>query len=106
MQFSSILRSGITVGFPSEAMTGDQRIVEIVVAPELSGTRLDRVLATSVSELSRSRLKQLIIDGQITIENRTIRDPAHRVAAGEAISVNIPPPTDPEPQPERIPLDI
>ena len=69
------------------------------------GERLDRLLATA-SELSRSRLKALILAGAVTIDNRTIRDPGHRVNAGDAITVAIPPDEPAEPQGENIPLNI
>src|SRR3954447_3844918 len=69
------------------------------------GERLDRLLATA-SELSRSRLKTLILAGAVTIDDRTIRDPGHRVNAGDAITVAIPPDEPAEPQGENIPLNI
>ena len=40
----------------------------VTVAPEEAGERLDRVLAARIPALSRSRLKALILDGQVTIE--------------------------------------
>ncbi len=69
------------------------------------GDRLDRMLAQA-SDLSRSRLKTLILEGAVTIGSRTIRDPGHRVNAGDAISVTIPPDAPAEPQGEDIPLAI
>ena len=42
----------------------------------------------------------------MTIGQRTIRDPGHRVNAGDAISVTIPPDAPAEPQGEDIPLTI
>jgi len=71
----------------------------------IKGERLDRVLAEA-SELSRSRLKALILAGAVTINARTIRDPGHRVNAGDAIAVAIPPDAPAEPQGEDIPLTI
>ncbi len=56
--------------------------------------------------LSRSCLKGLIIAGEIAIDGRTIRDPAHRVNAGSAILLRLPPPADPLPRPEAIRLAI
>src|SRR4051812_32358167 len=62
----------------------------VVVAD--AGNRLDRVLAANIPDLSRSRLKALILAGEVAIGGRTIRDPGHRVNAGDAIDVAIPPP--------------
>ena len=58
------------------------------------------------ANLSRSRLKTLILGGAVTIGNRTIRDPSHRVNAGDAIAVTVPPDEPAEPAPEDIPLKI
>ncbi len=78
----------------------------VTVAPEEAGERIDRVLAARIPALSRSRLKALILDGQVAIESRTVRDPAARVNSGERVRVTLPPPEPPEPAGEDIPLDI
>jgi 23S rRNA pseudouridine1911/1915/1917 synthase len=75
------------------------------VTAAAKGERLDRLLAQN-AELSRSRLKALILAGAVTIDGSTIRDPGHRVNAGDAIRVAIPPDAPAEPQPETIPLNI
>ena len=67
----------------------DRHSVFQMTAPE-KGERLDRMLAQA-SDLSRSRLKILILEGAVTVGQRTIRDPGHRVNAGDAVSVTIPP---------------
>jgi len=78
----------------------------VMVVPEEAGARLDRVLAARIPALSRSRLKALILGGEVTIEARTVRDPAARVNSGDTVRVNLPPPEPAEPAPEHIPLDI
>jgi len=78
----------------------------VTIAAEEAGQRLDRVLAARIPALSRSRLKALILDGQVTIEARTILDPATRVNSGDAIMVNLPPPEAASPRGETIPLNI
>jgi 23S rRNA pseudouridine1911/1915/1917 synthase len=88
-------------------MTATETAIETVtVAVEEAGQRLDRVLAARIPALSRSRLKALILDGQVKIAARTVRDPAAHVNSGEIITVNLPPPEEPEPKGERIPLNI
>src|SRR2546423_7840046 len=77
----------------------------IVVATSEDGERVDRVLAGHAG-ISRSRLKALILAGEIAIDGETIRDPAHRVNVGASIAVRIPPPTDPLPRAENIALAI
>ena len=81
--------------------------VEAVVVGEAeAGERLDRVLASHVTALSRTRLKALVQDGRVTVGGRTIRDPGHRVNAGERLTVEVPPPEPAVPEPESIPLAI
>jgi 23S rRNA pseudouridine1911/1915/1917 synthase len=76
------------------------------VAADQAGGRLDRVLATHIAELSRTRLKALIEAGAVAVEGRTIRDPGHRVNSGVAIQIDIPPPAAAKPAPEPIPLNV
>jgi len=78
----------------------------IHIAGDEAGGRLDRVLATHIAELSRTRLKALIEAGAVAIDGRTIRDPGHRVNSGTAIEVDIPPPAAAKPAPEPIPLNV
>ena len=84
----------------------DARTVQIEIAAEDAGERLDRVLARKIPELSRSRLKALILDGQVRGDDRTLTDPAFHVGAGDTITVGVPPPQPAEPAGENIPLDI
>lgn len=78
----------------------------ITVTGDEGSARLDRVLAVRLPELSRSRLKALILAGQISLRDAPILDPAYHVASGDTITIRVPPPVSPEPEPENIPLDI
>ena len=80
-------------------------IETVTVAVEEDG-RIDRVLAARIPSLSRSRLKALILDGQVSIAARTILDPSSQVKSGDVVRVNLPPAEDAEPQGEAIPLAI
>src|SRR5438128_3861215 len=86
-------------------MAKDTGTQTILVAASEDRQRVDRVLAQHAG-LSRSRVKALILAGEIAIDGRTIRDPAHRVNAGAAITVRVPPPADPVPGPEAIALAV
>jgi len=87
-------------------MVVDQRAETIVVAEANAGARLDRALATTIADLSRTRLKALILAGEVTVGGRTVRDPGHRVNAGDTVTVALPPPEPAAPAPENIPLNI
>jgi 23S rRNA pseudouridine1911/1915/1917 synthase len=85
------------------------------------GERLDRALQRHLPELSRSRLKQLILSGQVAAsgppddrrphddrrdDGNVIRDPARKVKEGQTFVVIVPEPDDATPQAQAIPLDI
>jgi 23S rRNA pseudouridine1911/1915/1917 synthase len=59
-----------------------------------------------VGELSRSRLKALIVGGRVSVAGKTIRDPARHVRTGEMIVVDVPPAAPAEPEAEDIPLEV
>jgi 23S rRNA pseudouridine1911/1915/1917 synthase len=81
-----------------------QRLV--TVAGDEGSTRLDRVLAVREPELSRSRLKALILAGSVSLGGAPIRDPAYHVAPGDTITIDVPEAIAPEPEGEDIALDI
>src|SRR5262245_49930828 len=85
-------------------MSPGGRVEKIVVTAEEAGQRLDRVLAARVGELSRSRLKALIVDGCVSVAGEAVGDPALHVKAGAEIVVAVPPPEPAEPEGETIPL--
>ena len=79
---------------------------QLTITPEDDGARLDRVLAARITDLSRSRLKALILAGEVSIDGRTIRDPSERVKSGMRIVVNVPDAAPAAPQAENISLNI
>jgi 23S rRNA pseudouridine1911/1915/1917 synthase len=91
---------------PLEQGTNRGQRLEVIVEGDEGSHRLDRVLATRLTELSRSRLKTLILAGQVTIRNAPVRDPAYHVATGDTITIDVPEPSAAEPAPENIALNI
>jgi 23S rRNA pseudouridine1911/1915/1917 synthase len=82
-----------------------QRLV-VTVAGDEGSTRLDRVLAVRRPELSRSRLKALILQGSVTLGSAPLRDPAYHVTPGDTIIIDVPEAVPAEPSGEDIALDI
>ncbi|KWV52961.1 pseudouridine synthase [Bradyrhizobium macuxiense] len=80
--------------------------MEVIVAGDEGSARLDRVLAQRTPELSRSRLKALILAGSVTMKGAAVRDPAYHVAKGDTIIIDVPEAAPAEPQGEDIALDI
>lgn len=71
-----------------------------------TGQRLDRFLAENASDLSRSRIQNLIRDGQVTINGTTITKPRQSLNQGDFIQLTIPEPIPAVALPEDIPLDV
>jgi 23S rRNA pseudouridine1911/1915/1917 synthase len=75
------------------------------VAPEHAGRRLDRFLASQLTELSRSRIQSLMEEGRVWVDG-IARKASHRVEPGEAVTVEIPPAPPAGVEAEPIPLEI
>lgn len=86
--------------------TGDTSI-HTTISDDCGGMRLDRALATLIPDMSRERLKALILDAQVFGKaGRTITDPAYKVTVGDAYAITLPPPTSATAQAQDIPLNI
>jgi len=102
-------------------------IINMIVPEDSKVDRLDRWLAGHLAEssamvsdaeetgksplplgtsLSRSRLKNMILDGDVTVNEAPQRDPSASVRGGDAICLTIPPPAAASPQAQDIPLEI
>ncbi|MEZ5841902.1 MAG: RluA family pseudouridine synthase [Hyphomicrobiales bacterium] len=68
--------------------------------------RLDAYLAARLPAFSRSRLKQLVVDGRVAIGGRKIVEAKYRVNEGEEIEIEVPAPEPAAPVAEDIPLAI
>ncbi|MSP68279.1 MAG: RluA family pseudouridine synthase [Alphaproteobacteria bacterium] len=78
-----------------------------VLVPEAAaGTRIDRFLAAALPALSRSRIKALILAGQVTREGGTISDPDYPVKPGERLVVTVPAAVPAAPEPQAMALAI
>ncbi len=89
----------------SPEINGAQR-KRVEIGAEDIGERLDRLLARRLPELSRSRLKALVLEGRVKRAGQVLTDPAERVKPGPPLEVLIPPPRAAEPQAEATPLEI
>jgi 23S rRNA pseudouridine1911/1915/1917 synthase len=93
-------------GKSSSSTSDSSERLEVTVGGDEGSPRLDRVLAVLRPELSRSRLKALILAGSVTSRGAPIRDPAYHVAKGDTITIDVPEAAPPEPKGEDIALDI
>jgi 23S rRNA pseudouridine1911/1915/1917 synthase len=86
-------------------LNSGQRL-QVTVGGDEGSSRLDRVLAVRLPQLSRSRLKALILAGSVAIKSAPVRDPAYHVTRGDTITIDVPEAVAAEPKAEDIALDI
>ena len=70
------------------------------------GDRLDRWLATQLTDISRSRIQKLIEEGHVTLNGKACSSKKISVVNSDRIQITIPTPQKLDLQPENIPLDI
>jgi 23S rRNA pseudouridine1911/1915/1917 synthase len=80
--------------------------ISILVPSDQAGQRLDRVLASLLPDLSRSRLEALIDQGAVTRGGTTIKDANHRVKGGETYDIAVPDAVPARPRGQDIPLTM
>ena len=83
-----------------------EETLEITIPETCQGDRLDKALAACADDLSRTRIKALMLDGQITRNGVVTSDPSFKVKEGEVYTLTIPPIEEADPVGEDIPLDI
>ena len=87
-------------------MTRGESIINVSVAADAEGWRLDRALAAAVPTLSRERLKALIGAGNVTGPAGLARDPAAKAVPGGAYEVRVPVPAEAHNRPQDLDLNV
>lgn len=76
-----------------------------MVFDELAGERLDRFIASQLTEMSRSRIQSLMERGLVRVGSAA-RKPSYRVESGDRVAVEIPPAPMTGVEAEPIDLDV
>lgn len=77
----------------------------ITVPDDSESVRLDRFLASMLPEHSRSQIQRLIKEGHVQVAAKAAKA-NQSVKTGQSVTIDIPEPTEPIPQPEALPLPI
>lgn len=67
-----------------------KQIREFEVGADEGPARIDRWLAGHMADVSRARIKHLILSGQVKRGAETIGDPSFRVKSGDVITIDVP----------------
>ncbi len=81
-------------------------VTELRARPEDAARRLDQFLAANIPEMSRSRLKNLILEGYLARDGETTTDVSQPVQPGAVYRLAPPPATPARPVGEDIPFPI
>jgi 23S rRNA pseudouridine1911/1915/1917 synthase len=79
--------------------------IELALAEDQAGARLDKTLAEQVPELSRGRIQALLAEGRVTWDGEAVSDASAKARPG-LYRIAVPAPAAAEPQAENIPLSV
>lgn len=77
-----------------------------IVSAEDKGERLDSYLAHSLDNITRSRVKNLIDDGAVTVCDKVVKKSGYTLKESDFISISFEEPTELKATPEDLPIDI
>ena len=83
-----------------------KNIIKLVVLEKDNNLRLDVIISKNLSDISRTRVKKLILDQKILINNKTIIDPSKKIFANDVIKIEIPLAKKASLKPYKYKLDI
>ena len=70
-----------------------------------SGARLDSFLADLCGDLSRTRIKRLIVDGEVTVDGNA-SNAGYRLKPDQRVEIRVPDPVPSHMLPQNIPIDV
>lgn len=79
--------------------------IELIVLNEHSGERIDKFLSAQISEITRSSIQKLIIDGGVDVNNQNVTK-NYKVKTDDQVVLKIPDPIELEIKPQDIPIEI
>jgi len=83
-----------------------KNIINLVVDQKSQGKRLDSYIAEKKEELSRTRVKNLIINGNIKVNNGEVKEPSKKIYEEDIITLTIPEPKKASLKPYKYKLNI
>ena len=83
-----------------------KNIINIIVKDEENGSRIDSFISKKEKELSRTRIKKLIIDKNLKLNNLIVINPSQKIVTGDKINLVIPKPIKASLKPYKFKIDI
>ncbi len=83
-----------------------EKKINLIVKKSIKNVRVDVFISDNEKDISRSRVKNLILDKKLKINNTTIIDPAKKISGGDSVVLVIPEPKKASLKPYKFKLDI
>ena len=83
-----------------------KNIINLIVKNEYKGLRIDTFITKKKKELSRTRIKNLILKKKLKLNNKIFENPSKKISAGDKIIFEIPEPEKASLKPYNYKLDI
>ncbi len=83
-----------------------ENIIKLIVNKSDNETRVDLFVKKRKKELSRTRIKNLILNENLKINNKIVKNPSKKVSIGDKINFEIPEPKKISLKPYDYKLDI
>ena len=83
-----------------------KNIINLIVKDYENGQRVDQFISSNKKNISRTRIKNLIINKKLKINNETIDNPAKKINANDNIEIEIPKAKKVSLKPYNLKLDI
>ncbi len=83
-----------------------EKTYTVCVEKNKCGLRLDKVLVDTFEEFSRTRIQDLIIKGCVSLNREAAVSPSLKVREGDVFKINVPPPSEAIPAPQKIFLEV
>ena len=69
-----------------------KKIIKLFVENQNSKKRLDIFISSKITDMSRTRIKNLILDGSVKVNNKINYEPSKKINLKDNITIEIPPP--------------
>jgi len=83
-----------------------KKTIKLVVEDQNIDNRLDTFITSKISDISRTRIKKLILEGSIKINNKINLEPSKKIKVKDSIIVEIPSPKKTDIKPYKYNLNI
>ena len=83
-----------------------KNIINLIVKDDENGLRVDQFISNKEKDISRTRIKNLILNKKLRINKKTISDPSKKIFTDDYIDLEIPEPKKASLKPFNFKLDI